>query len=177
MWSADGYSKLDFMGIQIYGCVDAYSRQVQWLYVGHSSHTQVSVLRQYLDHIAKKGFTPDILRTDRGVETPMLADAHYSLRKENDGHRDIAYSRTLPYRNHSGDYGLPLALEHCYYFGKSTRNLAVESWWRHLAEFFVNVWIVSAPLLCIWCTSNVPRKSSRTLSAKDSLTGTTTMTA
>jgi hypothetical protein len=143
MWSMDGHSKLDFVGIEIYGCIDAYSRKIQWIYVGNSSHTEVSVVRQYLDHVKKVGFMPEILRTDRGSETPMLADAHYTLRVNNDHYRDKDRSCTLPYRNHGGDGNEGLLLEHCYYFGESTRNLAVESWWGQLIKSMLNPWLVS----------------------------------
>jgi hypothetical protein len=143
MWSLDGHSKLDFVGIKIYGCIDAYSRKIQWIYVGHSSHTEVSVVRQYLSHVKKLGFMPEILRTDRGTETPMLADAHYTLRVRNDHYRDKDRSCKLPYRNHGGDKNEGLRLDHCYYFGKSTRNLAVESWWGQLIKSTLNPWLVS----------------------------------
>ncbi len=66
---------------------------------------------------------------DMGLETPMLADVYYFLRVENDYHRDRARSSIIPYRNYGADMdGQELFLEYCY-LGKSTRNLAVETWW------------------------------------------------
>ena len=73
----------------------------------------------------------------------MLADTHYSLRVENDRHRDKARNNTIPYRNHGADEDGDLLLEHCYYLGKSTRNLAVETWWGQLAKSKLNPWTVS----------------------------------
>jgi len=63
------------------------------------------------------------------LETLMLADAHYSLRVKNNHHRDRARSNIIPYRNHGADIdGQELLLKYYYYLGKSTRNLAVETW-------------------------------------------------
>ncbi len=57
----------------------------------------------------------------------MLADAHYNLRADNDRYRDKARGSIIPYRNYGADVdGQELLLEYYYYFGKSTRNLAVE---------------------------------------------------
>lgn len=49
LWSIDGHCKLNFYGIEIYAAIDAYSRYIIWIYVGISSRTAVSVLRQFLD--------------------------------------------------------------------------------------------------------------------------------
>ncbi|OJJ07710.1 hypothetical protein ASPVEDRAFT_46950 [Aspergillus versicolor CBS 583.65] len=49
IWSIDGYLKLAPYGIEIYAAIDAYSRYIIWIYVGISSRTAVSVLRQFLD--------------------------------------------------------------------------------------------------------------------------------
>ncbi len=57
----------------------------------------------------------------------MLADVYYSLRADNDRHRDRARGSIILHRNYGVDVdGQELLLEYCYYFGKSTRNLAVE---------------------------------------------------
>ena len=145
----DGYMKLEYVGIEIYGCVDAFARKVKWVYVGLSARTQVSVVLQYLDHIKEEGFQPEILRSDFGSETPMLADAHYTLRRANDGLRDKSISRQLPYRNHGADADdAELRLEHCYYYGKSTRNLAVETWWAQLRKSTLEPWLVSESIGC-----------------------------
>ncbi len=60
----------------------------------------------------------------------MLADVYYSLRADNNRHRDRTRGNIIFYHNYSADVdGQELLLEYCYYFGKSTRNLAVETWW------------------------------------------------
>ena len=106
-------------------------------------------MRQYLYHLKQLGYMPEILRTDRGSETPMLADAHYGLRAQNDYLRDRERSSAIPYRNHGADGDEEIGLEHCYYFGKSTRNLAVETWWGQLIRSKIKPWLVSGKwILC-----------------------------
>jgi hypothetical protein len=77
MWCLDGHDKLARWGIEIYGCVDAYSRNILSFYVGHSNRTSLSIFCQYLQAIRSRGVRRAILRSDRGTETPMMADAHY----------------------------------------------------------------------------------------------------
>jgi hypothetical protein len=56
MWYVDGYCKLDFVKIKIYGYVDAYSRKIIWVYVGVFAYTQISVVFQYLKIVGELGF-------------------------------------------------------------------------------------------------------------------------
>lgn len=114
VWSMDAYCKLEHWGIQIYAVIDAYSRFVVWYYVGISGRTAISVLGQYIATVASGGVIPRKIRTDRGAETPMTADAHYKLssevRQEDDDH--------------------PLEFSDCFRFGTSKENSVVERWWR-----------------------------------------------
>ena len=75
VWSMDGHDKFRNYGIEIYGIIDGYSRRVLSIYVGNSNRTQVSVAKQWLDLVATCGTRPKFVRTDRGVETLMAADA------------------------------------------------------------------------------------------------------
>src|SRR4051812_25370585 len=79
LWCLDGHDKLTQYWIQIYAAVDAYSRKIIWSYCGNANRAQLSVLRQYLTAVKSQGFCPNFLRTDKGTETIMLADAHFSL--------------------------------------------------------------------------------------------------
>lgn len=79
VWSMDGYCKFEFVGVQIYGAIDAYSRKVLWLYVGVSGRSSVSVCRQYLDFLEETGIRPKVLRIDKGGETIQAAAAHYEI--------------------------------------------------------------------------------------------------
>ncbi len=72
------------------------------------------------------GFIPEILRIDRGLEISIFIDVYYFLRAENDRLRDRRISDIIPHRNYRVDGDGQLLLEHYYYFGISTRNLAVE---------------------------------------------------
>lgn len=112
-WSMDGHDKLKPWGIGIYACIDTYSRYIVWIYVGISNSTQISVLRQYLDGIACAQVQPRFLRTDRGVETTMMAGCHYELQL----HKQPA-----------------LKFNQCYLYGTSTANIKIESWWQMLSK-------------------------------------------
>lgn len=109
-WSLDAYCKLEHWGIQIYAAVDVYSRFVVWYYVGISGRTAVSVLGQYISTVATKKIVPRIVRTDRGTETPMTADAHYQISSE------IRQG--------------PLEFRDTFRFGTSKQNSTIERWWR-----------------------------------------------
>lgn len=116
VWSMDAYCKLEHWGIQIYAAIDGYSRHVMWYYVGITGRTAVSVLGQYLLAINATGVVPRKLRTDRGAETPMVADAHYTIsneiREPEDGLRTfLSFGETFKY-------------------GTSKQNSVVERWWR-----------------------------------------------
>lgn len=116
MWSVDGYSKLDDYGIQIYAGIDAYSRNIVWIYVGLSSHTAVSVGAQYLDAIRQLEVIPVFIRSDRGGETTVMADIHWHLRMA-----EVPGAPTIPFPD-------------CWMYGKSTANQRIESWWAQLYE-------------------------------------------
>ncbi|KAL4860997.1 hypothetical protein BDV12DRAFT_191372 [Aspergillus spectabilis] len=52
-----------------------------WVYVGISSRTVVSMLRQFLDTLAITQQQPRLVRSDRGTETVLLAEAPYKLQQ------------------------------------------------------------------------------------------------
>jgi hypothetical protein len=128
LWSIDGHAKLDAWGIEIYAAVDAYSRKVIWIYVGISAHTAVSVLRQYVDTLEDEQVHPFILRSDRGVETPLIASAHHEFVKKHDA---------------------TIAFKDCYYYGTSVKNTRVEKWWGNLTGSQLFTWRVSIIFLYI----------------------------
>ena len=108
IWSIDGYDKLKPYGIEIYACIDAYARYIPWIYIGISNSTAISCLRQYLDCIEANDRQPRFVRSDRGGETVMLADAHFQLQQ--------ALESDLEFRD-------------CYLYGTSTANQRIEAWW------------------------------------------------
>jgi hypothetical protein len=123
IWSIDGHDKLAEWGIQIYAAIDAYSRYIVWIYVGISNRTSRSLLLQYLFAVQVNGKHPRILRSDRGTETPLCAELHYAL------------SRTTQ--------GNDLEFKDCYYYGSSTKNQRIESWWAQLEKSLLHRWRVS----------------------------------
>jgi hypothetical protein len=131
LWSIDGHDKLANYGIQIYAGIDAYSRRVLWLYVGNSNRTQLSVVRQFLNVVQEHNLCPDYIRSDRGSETPLVADAQYSFY--------IAKQRAEGVTEEALE---ALSLRECYFFGVSTSNVKIERFWRSLIEGLTLPWLV-----------------------------------
>jgi hypothetical protein len=133
LWSLDGHDKLSRFGIQIYGAIDAYSRQIQWLYVGNSNKTQISVVKQFLQAIKSKDWCPRYIRADRGVELTLLAEAQLSL---------FSISRV---RDHglTAEEAQNIPLQDCFLFGPSTANIKIESFWIRLIKAQTQPWMVS----------------------------------
>jgi hypothetical protein len=65
LWCCDGHDKFRNFGIEIYACVDAYSRRIQWCYVGNSNRRAVSILRQVATTIRTYNRCPSFFRSDR----------------------------------------------------------------------------------------------------------------
>ncbi len=121
VWSVDGHSKLQNWGIDIYAAIDAYSRKIIWIFIGPSGLTQVTVAKQYLLAIKSLRVRPQIIRSDRGSETSMMADLHYSL--------EVQHQQTEFNHNQATN---PVPLRQCYMYGKSTTNQRIESFWLRL---------------------------------------------
>jgi hypothetical protein len=140
LWSIDGHDKLSPFGFEIYAGIDAYSRKIIWIYVGISNRTSKSVLAQYLAVIFERGIQPRIIRSDRGKETDLTAEVHYF------------FARTI-----RGDP--QFQLKQAWFYGTSTRNQRIESWWSQLQKSQLYMWRVSFPLhtiippLLLLCTS------------------------
>jgi hypothetical protein len=123
VWSMDGYLKLQEYGIEIYAAIDAYSRKIIWSYVGITARTAVCVAFQYLQVVRKTRTIPQVIRTDRGGETVLLAGIQYLL------------SRTKR--------GEDLLLKECYAYGPSTSNERIEAWWNQLCTGQIMNWRVN----------------------------------
>ncbi|KGY14608.1 hypothetical protein PABG_12476 [Paracoccidioides brasiliensis Pb03] len=89
LWSIDGYCKLQHWGIEIYAAIDAYSRYIVWIYIGITNRTAVSVLRQFLDVLQATSTFPQIIRSDRGTETSMIAAAQLKLHQATDSNTSL----------------------------------------------------------------------------------------
>lgn len=126
IWSVDGYDKLKPYGIEIYACIDAYSRFIVWIYVGISNATQLSCVRQFIDTIEEMEQQPRFIRSDRGGETVRLADLHFELQQ--------AVEPGLRFQD-------------CYLYGTSTANQRIEAWWMQLSKGLLYRWRVSFTIL------------------------------
>lgn len=122
VWSIDGYCKLRPYGVEIYACIDAYSRYIVWVYIGISASTAVSCAHQFFQALEEVQLQPRFVRSDRGVETVMLADAHYQLQTS---------------------YEPDLEFQDCYLYGTSTANQRIEAWWQQLSKGLLFRWRVS----------------------------------
>jgi hypothetical protein len=118
----DGYAKLKPYGVEIYACIDAYSRYIVWVYVGISACTAVSCLSQFIEVLESTEQQPRFVRSDRGTETVMMADTHYQLQ--------VAYDPNLQF-------------DDCYLYGTSTANQRIEAWWLQLSKGLLFQWRVS----------------------------------
>jgi len=112
LWCRDGHDKFRNYGIEIYAGADAYSRRIQWMYVGNSDRKQISILRQMLQIIHLHDRCPSFWRTDRGKEVLLLADPHFSFYRK---HRQA--EGATPEQINS------LRLRDCYMFGTSRCGL------------------------------------------------------
>jgi len=134
IWSLDGHDKLADWGFEIYAAIDAYSRKIMWIYIGISNRTGRSVLHQYLHAVEQTGYLPRILRTDHGTECPLVAEAHYGL------------SRAARAAMADSEEELELQFKDVFYFGSSTHNQRIESWWAQLEKSKLYTWRVSRTL-------------------------------
>lgn len=134
LWCCDGRDKFRNYGIEIYTGVDAFSRRIQWCYVGNSNHRAVSILRQAVTIIKKYGPCP-FFRSDRGKEVLLLADAHYSFYV-----LDRKAKGTCPKDEDS------LRLRECYMFDTSTANISIESTWMRMIRSQTKPLLVSVSL-------------------------------
>lgn len=132
IWSIDGYEKLKAFGFQVYAGIDAHSRHIVWFYIGVSSTTQRSIVGQYLEVIKQRGIMPNIIRSDRGVETALVAGAHFFLAQPRIRVDDSGQRRDLRFRE-------------CWVYGKSINNEKIESWWLRLYKGTVEPWRVGLP--------------------------------
>lgn len=119
LWCLDGHDKLSQYGFEIYAAVDAYSRKIIWFYCGNTNRTAISVVKQYFLTVSTLGICPRFIRTDKGTETVLLADLHFSL-----------YIEAALREEWSEEDYQAVRISDCYIYGPSTRNIRVEGLWR-----------------------------------------------
>ncbi|KAI1822344.1 hypothetical protein F4861DRAFT_532334 [Xylaria intraflava] len=136
LWCFDGYMKLQKMGIEIYACIDAYSRMIIWIYVGPTACTALSTLKQFVRTISKAGVRPLFTRADMGVETALFAGAQ-GLLAQADG-TAIAYDgpNGEEFIHQQGNL-----LSSCHIWGSSKQNQRIEAWWRVFRMGSTDRWV------------------------------------
>ena len=127
----DGHDKLAAYGISIYAAIDAHSRKILWVYVGPANRVKVSILMQYLRAVLALGRCPRRIRTDRGGETVLMAEAQYSL-----------YSAHKQAEGWTSTQIKQIQLRDCYWYGSSPANQRIESFWLRLIISQTNPWMV-----------------------------------
>ncbi|KAH6954064.1 hypothetical protein BKA56DRAFT_603786, partial [Ilyonectria sp. MPI-CAGE-AT-0026] len=130
IWSIDAYDKLRPYGFEIYAGIDAYSRYIPWFFVGFSTHTSIGVGLQYLSVVRELGFTPRIIRADRGKETPVVAGLHWYHSSQ------TGRERVQPLTGEA----VPIQFKDCFVYGKSIHNVKIESWWNRLCKGRSQFW-------------------------------------
>lgn len=95
------------------------------IYVGISARTAVSVLRQYLDTVQQRQLQPQVIRSDHGTETVLLQSAHLQLQR--------VYNSQIQDRNGYLRY----------FYGSSTENQRIESWWGQLTKGLLLRWRIN----------------------------------
>ena len=119
IWSIDGHCKLEQWGFEIYGCIDAYSRFIVFAHCGYTARTAYSTMVLYLNAVRNYSLSPMIIRSDKGVETLMLANLHHTIALQD--------WPDLPF-------------ESCYCYGTSTSNQRIESWWAQWTRTKGHAW-------------------------------------
>ena len=85
LWHMDGYHPLIRWGFVIHGCVDGYSRRINFLHCS-TNNLATTVLSLFEDAIQRDGgLWPSPIRVDHGVENVAVCDAMVAMRGEGRG--------------------------------------------------------------------------------------------
>jgi hypothetical protein len=99
---------------------------VIWVYVGISARTAVSTYRQFLDVLEFTQRQPRFIRSDRRLETSLLAEAQHKLQQTKKPE---------------------IQLSECYIYGTSTSNQRIEAWWNELSKNLLFRWRVGSGII------------------------------
>ena len=101
----------------IHGCIDGFSRKMQWLKLFPSDKNPSEITYYYLNTVLKIGGVPRRMRADRGVENATVAGIQRLLRR-NKSHQNCSIL-----------------------FVKSIAKQRIEAWWSYLQKVFLQRWI------------------------------------
>lgn len=130
-WCLDGHDKLKDYGFEIYAAIDAWSRNIIWLYMGHSNATALSVLKQYLRAVEQYGIRPWFLQTDLGTETPLVAAAHWNFALRAGG--------SIQWKDQVFEQGT--RLKDSFKTAPSTKNNKIEKMWESMLHCSSREWV------------------------------------
>jgi hypothetical protein len=137
VWSVDGHEKFSQFGIEIYAAIDCYSRRILWTYVGISSRKQVSVAKQYISTVRHYNIVPARIRSDRGSETPFMADMQFCFYLQ-----WLKDTGQLPDNRVLTDPDIDRLFRQSFVFGTSIRNIRIESFWSRILKHQLGPWLV-----------------------------------
>ncbi|KAI1097343.1 hypothetical protein F4804DRAFT_327903 [Jackrogersella minutella] len=136
MWGMDGYLKLRFAGIEIYGAIDTYSRKLLWCKVCRSISFPCIVMYMYLNTIMTLGIRPWLTRSDHGNETLLLALVQHEMATLTQPEVHEPDANGGPPMIHR--QGHRINDSHCWGSGKAQK---IEQLWRQLRGGATDRWI------------------------------------
>jgi len=113
-WHCDGYDKLKPYGLPIYGAIDGFSRKIIWLKVTKTNNDPSVVATFFVDALKTGKVIPNLLRTDCGTETGVMAAIQCYLNQDSKAH----------------------------IFSRSVSNQRIENWWSHMRRGYAG-WIIN----------------------------------
>ena len=114
VWQLHGYDKLKPYGLAIHGCIDGFSRRVQWLRVHSTNNDPFVVAVFFIETILCIGDCPYRVRSDFGTENGNIEVIQRVLRNDSPG---------------------------CMMYGTSALNQRIESWWAILRRECIQFWV------------------------------------
>ena len=130
-WCIDGHDKLKEYGFEIYAAIDAYSRCIIWLYIGHSASTSLSVLKQYIEAVREYKVRPWFIQADLGSETPLVAAAHWNFA--------ICAGGKVEWNGKIFEQGV--RMKDSYKTATSTKNVKIEKMWESMLHCCSREWV------------------------------------
>ena len=79
VWSVNEYCKLNDWDLKIYACINAYFRNIIWIYVDLFARTAISVKSQYVKVMKKNNVISQFIRSNHDVKIILMIDSHYRL--------------------------------------------------------------------------------------------------
>ena len=106
IYHIDGNDKLKKWGICIHGEIDGFSRKLLWLKAATTNNNPIVIANYFLQSIKTNGFTPKILRMDKGTENIYCENIQVYLTNNQES----------------------------FIYAKSTHNQRIEAFWSQLKK-------------------------------------------